>query len=99
MKCCKRRRPPCRGGCGGLMSFWLPPSAPWSLDPGLRRENDERDRRQIRAPSFPPRKRGPRSRGGAAATEWTSAQWAFGRHGVRIPEKDAALRAAEAVVV
>src|SRR5690625_3778414 len=29
--------------------------------------------------SFPPRKRGPRNRGGAAATERTSAQWAFRR--------------------
>src|SRR5690625_2879811 len=48
MNSLKRRRPPCRGGCGGLMSFWLPPSAPWSLGPGLRRENDERDRRQTR---------------------------------------------------
>src|SRR5690625_3812756 len=38
----KRQRPPCRGGCGGPMSFWLPPNAPWSLDPGVRRENDER---------------------------------------------------------
>src|SRR5690625_7694151 len=35
------------------MSFWLPPSAPWSLGPGLRRENDEINRRQIRALSFP----------------------------------------------
>src|SRR5690625_3084341 len=30
------------------MSFWLPPSAPWPLGPGVRRENDERDRRQTR---------------------------------------------------
>src|SRR5690625_4466330 len=44
----KRRHPPCRGDRGGSMSFWPPPSAPWSLDPGVRRENDERDRRQTR---------------------------------------------------
>src|SRR5690625_62273 len=36
----KRKHPPCRGGCGGLMSFWLPSSAPWSLGPGVRRENE-----------------------------------------------------------
>src|SRR5690625_3858876 len=34
----KRQRAPCRGGCGGSMSFWPPPSAPWSLDPDVRRE-------------------------------------------------------------
>src|SRR5690625_7677108 len=44
----KKKHPPCCGGCGGLMSFWLPPSARWSLDPGLRRENDEINRRQSR---------------------------------------------------
>src|SRR5690625_1438607 len=31
--------------------------------------------------SFPPRKRGPRNHGGAAATARTPAQWAFRRHG------------------
>src|SRR5690625_1640155 len=36
----KKRRPPCRGGCGGSMSFWLPPSARWFLGPGVRRENE-----------------------------------------------------------
>src|SRR5690625_2653513 len=36
----KRKHPPCRGGCGGLMSFWLPASAQWSLGPGVRRENE-----------------------------------------------------------
>ena len=41
----KRKHPLCRGGCGDSMSVWLPPSAPWSLGPGLRRENDKRDRR------------------------------------------------------
>src|SRR5690625_3655128 len=35
--------------------------------------------------SFPPRKRGPRNRGGAAVTERTSAQRAFRRHGVGLP--------------
>src|SRR5690625_3927862 len=47
----KRRHPPCRGGCGGLMSFWLPPRVRRSLGPGLRRENDEINRRQSRPPS------------------------------------------------
>jgi len=37
----KRRHPLCCGNHGGLMSFWLPPSAPWSLGPGVRRENEE----------------------------------------------------------
>src|SRR5690625_6292310 len=45
----KRPHPLCRGGCGGPMSFWLPPSAPRSLDPGLRREDDEINQRQLRA--------------------------------------------------
>jgi len=92
------------------MSFWLPPSVPWPLGPGVRRENDEG--RKARGPgaavvplprngpqrselsastmlgfmplSFPPRKRGPRSRGSAAATRRTSAQWAFGQYSVRV---------------
>src|SRR5690625_2015514 len=97
----KRRHPPCRGDRGGSMSFWPPPSAPWSLDPGVRRENDERDRRQTRPLSrfsdfrhafyvssalslVSPRKRGPRSRGGVAATERTSAQRAFRRRDARV---------------
>src|SRR5690625_698806 len=81
---------PCCGGPGGSMSFWLPFKVPWPLDPGVRREDDERALRQIgpsalfrflRAlPSFPPRKRGPRSRDGAAVTERTSAQRVFRRH-------------------
>src|SRR5690625_4486064 len=60
------------------MSSWLPSRARWPLGPGVRWEDDERALRQIgpsaffrflRAlPSFPPRKRGPRNRGGAAAT-------------------------------
>src|SRR5690625_3755299 len=41
----KRRHPPCCGGRGGSMSFWPPPSAPCSLDPGVRRAADEGDRR------------------------------------------------------
>src|SRR5690625_2396199 len=49
----EKTAPSCCGGRGGLMSFWLPPSAPWSLGPGLRRENDEVNRRQIRALSVP----------------------------------------------
>src|SRR5690625_3938946 len=27
----ERKHPPCRGGCGGSMSFWLPSRARWSL--------------------------------------------------------------------
>src|SRR5690625_3671202 len=74
----ERKYPPGRGGCGGSMSSWLPSRARWSLGPGVRWEDDERVLRQIgpsaffrflRAlPSFPPRKRGPRSRDGAAVT-------------------------------
>src|SRR5690625_3091596 len=37
-----------------------------------------------RSPSFPPRKRGPRNRGGAAVTVRTSAQGAFRRHDARV---------------
>ena len=77
----KRKHPLCCGDRGGPMSFWLPPNAPWSLDPGFRREDDEINQRQLRALPFPPRKRGPRSRGGAAATGRTSAQWVFSWHG------------------
>src|SRR5690625_1884381 len=40
----KEQHPPCCGGRGGSMPFWPLPSARWSLDPGFRRENDERDR-------------------------------------------------------
>src|SRR5690625_411861 len=36
----KRKHPPCRRALGGSMSFWLPSNAPWSLDPGVRRENE-----------------------------------------------------------
>src|SRR5690625_2107602 len=74
----KSRRILCCGGHGGALRSWLPSSARWSLGPGVRWEDDERVLRQIgpsaffrflRAlPSFPPRKRGPRSRSGAAAT-------------------------------
>src|SRR5690625_4823434 len=49
--------------------------------------------------SFPPRKRGPRSRGGAVATERSSAQRAFRRHGAQALLKNTTLRAAETVVV
>src|SRR5690625_191768 len=80
----ERQHPSCRGGYGGSMSFWLPSRARWSLDPGVRREDDERALRQIGAsaffrflralPSFPPQKRGPRNRGGATPTGRTSAQ-------------------------
>src|SRR5690625_3058534 len=72
------RRSSDRGGCGGSMPSWLPSRARWSLGPGVRWEDDERVLRQIgpsaffrflRAlPSFPPRKRGPRSQSGSAAT-------------------------------
>src|SRR5690625_1026118 len=36
----KRRRPPCRGGRGGSMSFWLPARARCSLDLGVPRANE-----------------------------------------------------------
>src|SRR5690625_2630695 len=85
-----RQRAPCCGGHSGSMPSWLPSRARWSLGPGVRREDDERALRQIgpsalfrflRAlPSFPPRKRGPRSRGGATPTGRTSAQRIFRRH-------------------
>src|SRR5690625_6474512 len=61
------------------MSFWLPSRARRSLDPGVRREN-ENNPPPCCPLSFPPRKRGPRSRDGAAATARTSAQRAFCRH-------------------
>src|SRR5690625_3842157 len=37
----KEQHAPCRGDRGGSMSSWPPPRAPWSLDPGVRRENEE----------------------------------------------------------
>src|SRR5690625_3599975 len=78
----KSQRAPCRGGHGGSMSFWLPFSAPWSLGPGVRRENENNP--PPRCPlSFPPRKRGPRNRDDAAVMERTSAQRTFRRHDVR----------------
>src|SRR5690625_761707 len=70
------QHPLCCGTLDDWMSFWLPPSAPWSLDPGVRRENENNP--PPRCPlSFPPRKRGPRNRGGTAATKRTSAQRTF----------------------
>src|SRR5690625_863107 len=105
----KEQHAPCCGNRGGPMSFWLPPSAPWSLGPGVRRENEGWESggpgaavvpHPLAGPqrsgpstgtmlgfiphSFPPRKRGPRSRGGAAATARTSAQRAFHRHDARV---------------
>src|SRR5690625_2344076 len=41
----EKQHAPCRGALDGSMSFWPPASAPWSLDPGVRREDDEKDRR------------------------------------------------------
>src|SRR5690625_861684 len=76
------------------MSSWLPSRARWALGPGVRREDDEGALRQsgpaagfrlLRAlPSFPPRKRGPRNRGGAASTKRASAQWALRRRDARV---------------
>src|SRR5690625_899901 len=37
----KEQHPLCCGSHGGLMSFWSPSRAPWSLGPGVRRENEE----------------------------------------------------------
>src|SRR5690625_4046590 len=72
----KSRHLLCCGGHGGSMPVWLPSRARWFLRPGVRWEDDERVLRQIgpsaffrflRAlPSFPPRKRAPRSRDGSA---------------------------------
>src|SRR5690625_4126551 len=92
------------------MPSWLPSRARWSLDPGVRLEDDERALRPIgpsaffrflRAlPSFPPQKRGPRNRGGATPTGRTSAQRIFRQHDARVLLKqDSALRAAEAMAV
>ena len=69
----KRKHVPCRGGCGGSMSFWLPPSARWFLGPGVRRENEGEESAR------------PWSRGGAAVTERISAQRVFGRHDAWVP--------------
>src|SRR5690625_3135687 len=105
----EKQHPPCRRTLGGPMSFWLPPRAPWSLGPGLRRENEGEESggpgaAMVPLPqngpqrsgfsagtvfefiplSFPPRKRGPRSRDDAAATERTSAHWALRRHDARV---------------
>src|SRR5690625_5623984 len=99
------------------MPFWLPPSAPWSLGPGVRRENERWESggpgaavvpHPLAGPqrsgpstgtmlgfiphSFPPRKRGPRSRGGAAATERTSTQRAFHRQDARSEEHTSELQ-------
>src|SRR5690625_5274820 len=68
----KRKHPPCRRALGGPMSFWLPSNAPWSLDPGVRRENEGEESER------------PRGGDGAAATKRTSAQWALRRHGVPV---------------
>src|SRR5690625_2470869 len=106
----ERQHPSCRGGYGGSMSFWLPSRARWSLDPGVRLEDDERALRPIgpsaffrflRAlPSFPPQKRGPRNRGGATPTGRISAQRIFRQHDARVLLiQDSALRAAEAMAV
>src|SRR5690625_7718698 len=77
----------------------------WPLGPGVRWEDDERALRQIgpsaffrflRAlPSFPPRKRGPRSHDGAAVTERTSVQRTFCQHDAQALLKSSTLRAAE----
>src|SRR5690625_7368689 len=68
------------------MSFWLPSRARWSLAPGVRRENEGVG------------KRGPRNRGGAAATKRASAQQVFHRYSVRGSLKTSALPAAESLV-
>src|SRR5690625_2705553 len=54
------------------MAFWPPPNARWSLGPGVRRENEGVGKRR------------PRSRGGAAVTEWTSAQRVFCWRGIQV---------------
>src|SRR5690625_5568796 len=49
--------------------------------------------------SFPPRKRGPRNRGGAAVTKRTSAQRAFRQHDARVLLKTSTLRASKPLAV
>src|SRR5690625_5282914 len=71
------------------MSFWLPSSARWSLDPGLRREDEN---------EFPPRflfvspakagAQGPRW--GSPLPRRTSAQQAVRRHNARVLLKETA---------
>src|SRR5690625_1102112 len=68
----RRKHPPCRGGCGGLMSCWLPSSAPWSLGPAVRREHE----RQARG--------GPGTAVALLSRERASAQWALRRRDVRV---------------
>jgi len=65
----KRKHPLCCRNHGGSMSFWLPPSAPWSLDPGPGYSAGAGKRGAG--------KRGPRWCGCA---EWTSVQRAFAWH-------------------
>src|SRR5690625_3700670 len=81
------RPPPCRSALSGPMSFWLPARARWALAPGVRRENEGVG------------KRGPRNRGGAAATKRASAQQVFHRYSVRGSLKTSALPAAESLVI
>src|SRR5690625_7159235 len=47
--------------------------------------------------SFPPRKRGPRNRDGAAATERTSAQWGLWGNGAQVVLRNSTLPAAESL--
>src|SRR5690625_6187567 len=49
--------------------------------------------------SFPPRKRGPRSHGGAVATERASSQWVFRRHDAWVLMKERPLRGGGALGV
>jgi len=60
----------CRGGCGGSMSFWPPPSARWSLAPGVRRENEGRvGKRRAQEPRWCRcRRNGPQRSGYSAGT-------------------------------
>src|SRR5690625_5867445 len=80
----ERKHPPCRGGHGGSMPSWLPSRARWSLDPGVRREGDERALGELGPPrvceyaapslSFPRDSAAPGATMVQLQREWTSAQ-------------------------
>ena len=80
------------------MSFWLPSSARWPLDPGLRREDENEFPSRFSFVS--PAKAGAQGpRWGSPLPRRTSAQQAFRRHNVPgVVERDSSFCAAEAPV-
>src|SRR5690625_5183277 len=95
--CWKRQQLLCRGGAGGPMSFWLPSSARWPLDPGLRREDENEFPSRFSFVS--PAKAGAQGpRCGSPLPRRTSAQQAFRRHNVPgVVERDSSFCAAEEI--